>query len=295
MRDIRIYISFCLAGSICFLFAATSFPVTIPEITAALSQDPISPGETTLLTVSAVWTGEDDGFIFQKPSPPKCRGLKVVGTSQRGIAFRTDGDLHRVMEYIFTLKGEKEGEGSIGPVSLTYHRKDEDAEFSLSSKAMKIMVISGGESFSSILLYIGIGLAVVVVVAFYISLTIRRYKKKSNEVIADYVKNLEADSLKELDHARKYKIRGEIDKYLEKIWDILSYYLEKKYTITISQETWKEVLGGERSSALPEGSEMELSRILKTLEESRFGSSQSDNQELNELLKRVYSFIESQR
>jgi len=80
------------------------------------------------------------------------------------------------------------------------------------------------------------------------------------------------------------KFAGRFDEYLEKIWDILARYLEKKYTITISPETWDEVLGGRRSSGVSEESEKELSRILKTLEANRFGSSQADNQELDDLL-----------
>ncbi len=288
-----------LTGIIFFLLANSVFPVTIPEISTNLSQERIPLGETAVLTVSASWVGEASEFIFTKPQPPECRGLEVIGTSQRGITYRTDGDNNQAVEYLFTLRGKEAGDGRIGKVSLSYHRPDEETDHSISSKSLEVTVTSGGEgifsSFSSALIYIGIGLAAIIAVAFYIRLTIRRYKKKSNEVIADYVKYMEDDSCKELDHVRKYKLRGEIDKYLEKIWDILADYLEKKYTITISPDTWDEVLGGRRSSGLSEESEKELSRILKTLEESRFGSSQADNQELDDILKRVYSFIESQK
>ena len=288
-----------LTGIFFLLISNPAFPITIPEISANLSQDRIPIGETALLTVSVTWVGEASEFIFTKPQPPECRGLEVIGTYQRGITYRTDGDNNQAVEYLFTLRGEEEGDGRIGPVSLSYHYPDEETVHSLSSKSLEISVTSGGDgifsSFSSVLIYIGIGLAAVIAIWLYIKLTIRRYKNKSNKVIADYVQNLEADSCKELDHVRKYKLRGEIDKYLEKIWDILAYYLEKKYTITISPETWDEVLGGRRSSGISEESEKELSRILKTLEANRFGSSQADNQELDDLLKRVYFFIESQK
>ena len=299
MKNFTIKNILFLAGIFFFLISSPAFPVTIPEISANLNRDRITLGETAVLTVSITWIGEASEFIFSKPQPPECRGLEVIGTSQRGITYQADGDKNQAMEYLFTLRGVDEGGGRIGQVSLSYHRPDEETEHSLLSKSLEITVTSGGgglfSSFSSALISIGIGLAVVIVVAFYIRITIRRYKKKSNEVIADYVKYLEADSCKELDHVRKYKIKGDIDKYLEKTWDILADYLEKKYTITISPETWDEVLGGRRSSGLSEESEMELSRILKTLEENRFGSSQADNQELDDILKRVYGFIESQK
>ena len=294
-----IKIQLWLTGLFFFLVSNTAFPVTIPEISAVISRDRIPLGETALLTVSATWKGEASGFIFSRPRPPECRGLEVLGTSQRSIAYRIESDIYQAMEYLFTLRGDKEGNAGIGTVGLSYHRPDEETDHLLSSEPMEVTVTSGEEgffsSFSSALIFIGVGLLAVIAIAFYVRLTIHRYKKKSNEVIADYVKNLEVDSCKELDHVRKYRVRGEIEKYLEKIWDILADYLEKKYTITISPDTWNEVLGGKRYSDLSEESEVELSRILKALEESRFGSYQIDGQELDGLLKRVYSFIESQK
>ncbi len=290
-----------LGGIIFFLVSNYAFPVTIPQISATINRDRIPLGETAVLTVAVNWDGEASEFLFSKPpQPPECRGLEITGTSQRGITYRTEGgETHQSIEYIFSLRGKNEGGGKIGTVSLSYHRQKEETEHSLSSKPIEVTVTTGGggifSSFRSALIYIGIGLAAVIVIGVYIYFTIRRYKNKSNEVISDYVENLEDDSLKELDHVRKYKVRGEIEEYLEKIWDILARYLEKKYTITISPDTWNEVLGGKRASGISEESELELSRILKTLEESRFGSYQADSQELDDLLKRVYGFIESQK
>lgn len=299
MRKNLIINKLWLVGIIFFLVLNPAFSVTIPEISAALSRDRIPIGETALLTVAASWTGEDSKFIFLKPQPPECRGLEVIGTYQRSIAVRTNGDLHSTMEYLFTLRGEKEGNARIGKISLSYSRPDEETEHSLTSRPIKAVVTSGEvglfSSGGSVFVIIGIGIILIIIIALYSRRAIQRYRKKSNEVIADYVKNLEADSLKELDHVRKYKIRGEIGKYLEKIWDILADFLEKKYTITISPETWNKVIGGTQSSDLSEEAERELSGILKTLEESRFGSYQPDNQELDTLLRRVYSFIESQK
>jgi BatD DUF11 like domain len=301
MKKVAIRNILCLTGIIFFLVSNYAFPVTSPEISATLNRDRIPLGETAVLTVAVNWEGEASEFLFSKPpQPPACRGLAVTGTSQRGITYRAaNGTTHQSIEFIFSLRGENAGAGKIGTVSLSYHRQKEETKLSLSSKPMEVTVTAGGEgifsSFRSALIYIGIGLAAVIIIAFYIIFTIRRYKKKSNEVISDYVENLEDDSLKELDHVRKYKVRGEIDEYLEKIWDILARYLEKKYTITISPDTWNEVLGGKRASGISEESELELSRILKSLEESRFGSYQADSQELDDLLKRVYSFIESQK
>jgi len=289
-------------GAIIFLlFLNSAFPATIPEISATLNRDRIPIGETTILTVAVNWDGEASEFLFSKPpQPPECRGLEVTGSSQRGITYLTaDDEIHQAIEYIFTLRGADEGVGKIGTVNLSYHRQDQETEHSLSSKPIEVTVAPGApgifSSSSSAPIYIGVGLAAVIVIALYIKYTIRRYKNKSNEVIADYVQNLEDDSCRELDHVRKYKVRGDIDEYLEKIWDILARFLEKKYTITISPDTWNEVIGGRRASGISEESERELSRILKTLEESRFGSYQADSQELDDLLKRVYSFIESQK
>lgn len=287
-----------LAGGIFFLALNSTGAVTIPEISETVSPDRIPLGENAQLTISAVWEGDDSEFVFLKPQPPECRGLEVTGTSQRSITFSTNGVQRQAMEYIFTLKGTREGTAGIGEVTLPYHRLKEETEHSLTSRPIEIVVTSGGTGLSfspgSILIIVGLGIVIIIIIAFYARWTVRRYKKKSNEILTDYVKNLEIDSLKELDQVRKYKVKGETGKYLEKIWDILADYLEKKYTLAISPDTWTEVLGGRRASELSEESKLELSRILKSLEESRFGSYQPDNQELDAILKRAYSFIENQ-
>lgn len=287
--------------SVLFFFLAIrpAGALTIPRISADLNNDRVAIGETVLLAVTVTWIGPASAFLFLPPQPPECRGLTVTGTAQRSIVYRTDGDPHQVRDYLFSLRGDVEGSGRVGQVRLLYRRGGEEEEHSLTTEPLEVPVAPGGKgifsSFGAALRTIGIGLVVIVVMALYIRWTIRRYQKKSNEVIADYVKNLETESLKELDHVRKYKVQGDIEKYLEKIWTVLADYLEKKYTITISPESSRELLGGARASALPGEAGEELARILKELEECRFGSSRLESRELDTILKRVYAFIESQK
>ncbi len=107
MKRVTIKYIICLTGIIFLLISNPAFPITIPDISANLSQDRIPIGETALLTVSVTWVGEASEFIFTKPQPPECRGLEVIGTYQRGITYRTDGDNNQAVEYLFTLRGKK--------------------------------------------------------------------------------------------------------------------------------------------------------------------------------------------
>ncbi len=274
-----------------------AFALPIPQISTGISPVRVVLGEEALFTVTAAWTGPPSEFTFSTPVSPECRGVTVTGTTQRSIVYRKDGEEHQVREFLFSLKGESAGPGRIGPVRLLYRRRDENEDHPLTTEPMEIEIASGAPgpvSLKSLLFIMG-ALALVLVITVYVRWTIRRYKKQSNEVIADYVKNLETESLQELDGVRKFKIRGDIEGYLERIWKILADYLEKKYTITISPDTWNEVLGGARSPELSGESGAELARILKMLEESRFGSRQAESRELDDILKRVYTFIESQK
>jgi len=288
-----------LAGLLFFVIIGPAAARTIPRITATLDKDRVAVGDTILLTISAAWAGEASEFVFLPPQPPEFRGLEMTGSAQKSVVYRTDGKLHQVWEYLFTLKGEDKGTARVGVVRILYHRHGEEEVHSLTTEPLEVTIFSGGVAFfssiGSALLTIGVVMVAVIIIVVYVRWTIRRYKNKSNEVIADYVKNLEAESLKELDHLRKLKVQGNIDGYLEGIWKILADYLEKKYTITISPESFREVLEGERASALSEEAAAELARILKVLEESRFGSYRAENRGPDDILKRVYSFIESQQ
>ena len=135
--------------SILFFFLAIkpAVALTIPRVSAKLINDRVAIGETVLLTVTVTWIGPASAFLFLPPQPPECRGLTVTGTAQRCMVYRTDGDLHQVREYLFTLVGDVEGSGRVGPVRLLYRRGGEEEEHSLTTEPLEVPVAPGGEGF----------------------------------------------------------------------------------------------------------------------------------------------------
>ncbi|MFH1039249.1 MAG: hypothetical protein V1789_11345 [PVC group bacterium] len=291
-------ISLNLGGAaLLFLSPTRAAALTIPRVSAVLDRDRVAVGENAVLTVSAAWIGAPSEFTFSTPDPPECRELTVAGSAQRSMVYRTDGEQHQVREFLFTLKGSLEGPGRVGAVRFLYRRRGEEQDHPLVTAPLDIPVVSGGPELLSpaTLLLIPGGLAAVLLIMVYVRWTIRRYKKQSNAVIADYVKNREAESLRKLDGVRKLKAEGDIDGYLERIWEVLADYLEKKYAVTLSPDARDAVPGGPGAPGLSGEAGAELARILKLLEESRFGSARAENRELDGILKRVYGFIESQK
>lgn len=272
---------------------------TIPRIEASLDKDRIQVGEETTLTIEVTWEGEASEFEFLFPDRPDCHRVTVTGSAQKSTAYRSEGRLHQIRQYFFKLRGEEKGKGKVGYVRLLYRRRGGEKEHSLRSEPREIVVTSRlaniFRTLGKALLLMVVGVLVIVLIAGYIRWTVKRYQKKSSEMIADYVKDLEDESIRELGLARKLKVEGEIEDYFNQIWKVLSAYLEKRYSIKISDRDWEEVLDRVNQSIIDVPSRAQLKEILKILERSRFGIYSPESQDLDSILKRVVSFFESQR
>ncbi len=256
----------------------------IPEVSARLEPEEVVRGENATLTVSAAWTGEASNLSFSRPEPPAVRGLAVTGSSQRGIAYREGSALRRVREFVFTLRGEEEGPGRVGPVTLTYRRPGGE-EYTITTEPISVPIVSRESSRGTLPIPVvaALALAAAVLIAVYIRWMVRRYQKKSNELIADYVGNLENESLRELEGARKHRVEGEPDKYCDGVRSVLLRYLERKSALSSPPE------GGEApaSPGIPPEVKTELARNLRQLEEIRFGAARDQMGDVDEIYRRV--------
>ncbi len=250
----------------------------IPRPAVRLEPEEVAFGEEAVLTVSVSWEGDPSGLVFSRPAPPSCRGLEVTGSTQRSVAYRDGDALRQVREFIFTLRGIEEGPGRVGPVRLTYRRPPEDEEFSLATNPLEVSVVpSRPGSALRLPAAVLLVLAAAVLAAFYILYWVRRYQKKSNELIADYVENLEAEALRELEGARRHRLEGETGKYCEKVRTVLTGYLEKKAAV-VGRET---------------AEQSELAGLLPRLDELRFGGTREARGELDEIYRRAAAALQS--
>ncbi len=256
----------------------------IPRLSLRLEPEEVAFGGKAVLTVSVSWEGDPSGLIFARPDPPSCRGLEVTSSTQRSIAYRDGDTLRQIREFIFTLRGEVEGTGRVGPVRLSYRRPPGEEEFSLATNPLEVMIVSSRPG-SALPLpgAVILALGAAVLAAFYILYWVGRYQKKSNEMIADYVENLEAEALRELEGARKHRLEGETDKYREKLRTVLAGYLEKKNAVS-RRENGGETMAEDMS---------ELAGLLRRLDELRFGGHREEKEELDEIYRRAEAVLRS--
>ncbi len=279
------------AGLVFFVFTLPVRGIPIPRASVRLEPPEAVRGQTTVFTVSVSWEGEASDLAFSRPDPPFCRGLSVIGSAQRSVAYRDRDGLRQVREFLFTLRGEEEGAGRVEPVRLAYRRPPGEEEYTLSTEPLEVSVVSRrASSFLPFPAVLGLALAAAVLIAVYIRWMVRRYQKKSNELIADYVENLESETLKELEGARRHRLEGETEQYCRGMRAVLLNYLERRSALASPP-------GGEgaaESSAEPAGEEeAELARILRRLDEYWFGGTGDDMLQLDEIYRRGTGLLQS--
>ena len=175
-------LSFILLG-LCLFPSTLQASDDIPRIEARMDRERLPVGGTANLTVEVSWEGEASALEFDLPSPPALRFLELVSSAQKSSVFRAQGKLHQVHAFIYKLKGVKRGEGEVGSVQVGYRRPGQEDNHQLRSEAVKVPVVSNwGMVFPSIgrTLLIFILLAVgLVLIGFYITWMIRRYRRRS--------------------------------------------------------------------------------------------------------------------
>ncbi len=283
---------FSTAAALLFLPSLLAGGEPLPRISVRLEPEEVILGRSAVLTVSAAWAGEASDLVFSRPAPPAVRGVAVTGTSQRGIAYREGDTLRQVREFTFTLRGEEEGPGRVGPVNLAYRRPGGE-EGAVATEPIPVPVIPPRTAPGSAALpfpaVAGLALAGAGAIGLYIRWMVRRYQKKSNELIADYVENLENETLRELEGVRKHRVEGEPDKYCDGVRSVLLNYLERKSALSSPPE------GGEApaSPPIPPEVETELARNLRQLEELRFGAVRDQMGDVDEIYRRVEILLKS--
>jgi len=263
----------------------------VPRAAVGLQPPEVVLGESAVLTISVSWKGEASELLFSRPEPPFCRGLSVTGSRQRSVAYRDGEDLRQVREFIFTLRAEEAGEGRVGPVRLTYRRPPAEEEDTLTTEPLEVPVVSCRSGTGLPLpAVIGLVLAAAVLAALYVRWMVRRYQKKSNEIISDYVENLESRARKELETARRHRLEGELEEYCRGMREVLQNYLERKTALTAA------AAGGPAESNPPEpggGEIAELARILNRLDEYWFSGSGDDMHRLDEICRKISVLLKS--
>lgn len=180
----------------------------------------------------------------------------------------------------------------MGPVTLTYRRPGGE-ESSVATESIPVSIISpkaaedsSGLPFPAVT---GLALAAAVAIGLYLHWMIRRYQNKSNELIDNYVKNIESETLRELEGVRKHRVEGEPEKYCAGVRLVLLRYIERKSALS-SPMKGREALA---SAEIPPEVKTELAQSFRQLDELRFGGSRDQIGEVDEIYRRVEIILKS--
>jgi len=285
-------VAFLLA---CFALRAAD---EIPEVGAALSREEIAVGDETILTVEVSWRESASAIRFELPDPPEVENLEVTGSSQRSVARRRGGGPEHIHSFIFRLKGLKPGEGKVGRVEVTYRRPEEEQSYTLQSPELNVTVSSSWKrifrSATRVLFFIVLGAVGAALAGLYIAWTVRRSRRRARQLVSEYVRSLEEESLEELKEASRLKVEGDREGFCALLWKVLSGYLEKRFSLKVSDKRWDQLMEEPGLKIMSEDSRLQLAGILQTLERVRFGSYPGGEGDLEALLKKVRNFIEAQ-
>ena len=291
--------SLCLLSVLFFLllpFVSRGAGATIPGITVGLDRDRLAAGRTARLEVAITWEGAADEFDFNRPEIGELSLVSPTGSSSESRTYLSAGRNFQVRRFLFDLQAEEAGSGEIGPITVIYRRKDGEDEYSLRAESLPIKVVPLAAGFIPLSLRTLLIAAAVIVGAalfgLYIVWTVKRYRKKSSDLIEDYIENLEEITLAELDRVGKYRVSGDLERYYREIARILNDYLDKKYSVTISADG---IRGGEDSAAISDETMRELDGLAAELTRCRFGDYPANPTEQENLLKKVYRFINEQK
>jgi len=281
-----------LGGALLALIFLLPAPVrgdeVIPRLRSYLQPALLRRGEKTILTVEVSWPGGPTDLEFEAPSPPSLSLLQLIETRKKSLAYYREGKSRQVRQYLFTYRALRKGAGQLPASFLTYQRPGKEKKYSLSGRPLKVEVVADFPARS----WIPRLILLVLILAgsfYYIRWTVRRYRRRSRELIEEYRRDLEEESLRELGWARKFKVEGDMEGYLARIEKVLSSYLEKKYSRKINRESLTDRL------PLTPTASAALIEIFDLLEEARFGRLPEEERERELILKKVRAFLEEQK
>jgi hypothetical protein len=90
------------------------------EINSRVQPATLSLDESTELSVSVLWDGAADRFLFGWPEAPALDGLKIVGSKRSAHSWVDGGTEWSRQEFTWTLEPERVGSSRVGVAELTY-------------------------------------------------------------------------------------------------------------------------------------------------------------------------------
>ncbi len=285
--------SFFIVGSLVLLLGNLSLYAQEGKVSLEVGVDNPRPtlNEKVRLRVKLSWEGDSQRYEFSWPEEPKCRNLQIVGNSVTNQQTAKAGVTNWVKEFDYILKPIEEGEGGVGPVSLTYTDLQTEKEYSLKSRAIGIEVLpSPKEGKGTPLLFI-LGFFVVIGGASLSALLVRKRGKPPQEPTEEPI-CLERRKLQELEEVRRGRISGDFKAYYSSIAQILREYIEEKYGIGTKEVTTYDIINSLRAQEVDEGEVKTVEEILAQCDLVKFASHQPSEEDLDSIWLATKGYLE---
>lgn len=182
-----------------------------PTLSISLDDQHITAKKPFTATLILSWKGEADQYLIEPPQLTLPEDINETGTASRSIT-RAD---HYLLEYLFDLRAEKEGDYVIEPVEISYWEKGTNTAEIVTTEALRFSVTTFNlTNYGS---YWLIGLLAIIFLSLFITLIVLSKKKKRQ----GYDQGIETPSLietitQELRECHSYKITGDWENYLKK-------------------------------------------------------------------------------
>lgn len=272
------------------------------SISASLDRDKIPKNQLAQLTVSLKWKGDFDKFSFSDPPKPILDKVKIIGTSASNIRGIENNISYSERRYVYTLKPEEEGIGTIEPISVEFTDQENGSRHTLSTPAITLEITSpyipfikklfGSAIFRVSVFIIFVGTAAGIGLVLIKKSHIKKEKEAKEEVL---VLSAEENALKELDSLSQLRLIGDHKQYYSRISQILRDYLSNVYQIRTKEVISTDILRELEGRAVEPSILDAVEGIFKTCDMVKFAGSAPSTQEMDQILNRLKTFLQSQK
>lgn len=266
------------------------------ELGASVDRQHFPQSETTTLTITLRWLGDQDAFEIEPLSPPSLDNLRMVSSSSSVETKLEEGRDITLRRYNFVLNGKAEGAATIGRMQVNYRHTVTGQSSFLETQPIQLEVTPPLPErefrfgFSLLIIVIAVVLGILVFTGYRLVMSKReRFPTSAPEAppptleqrllqqVSDIESGLEDLTSEEL-HSRARSIALD--------------FLQEKYELPGRSSTTADVAAKIEQKELPQKSRESLKKILLACDEARFGSKDSSEQEKKEVLSLLGELLE---
>lgn len=281
-------IRYYLQGLLIFIFPGLCIPALQAEPEIRTSLEPshrLQENQTSRLNIEIVWQNDEANYAFSFPEIP-LKNLALEEMGETNETFSENGKDWKRKMFRAGLRALKEGEGQIGPFSITYIDPvtQKGGRFEIPARELKIF--PNLSTFFRIFGFILTSLTGLAAASLWIIKRKRRARESQPGRIQEV--SLEERYLNELTALRN-------SQDLVRISKLFCRYLCEKYQVPSRNQMTSSELESYCRAKVASIELKAVKQIFRELEENRFGSAVSVPQDVSHVTNKILSYIEGKR